>query len=69
MKIKIYNTILTEKPQKIWALSSNSTDKYEYLTGDEIQPSNQIQVVDKAKFAYFLLQNHLKNRQRFRQIV
>lgn len=47
MKIKIYYTILTEKPQKISALSSNSTDKYEYLTGDERQPSNQIQVVDE----------------------
>ena len=29
-------------------------DKYEYLTGEEILPSNQKQVTEKAKFAFFM---------------
>ena len=37
---------------KISALSFGKTDKYEYLTGEEILPSNQRQVIDQAKFAY-----------------
>ena len=35
----------------ISALSSSKTDKYEYLTGEEILPSNQGQIIE-AKFAY-----------------
>ena len=27
-------------------------DKYEYLTGEEILPSNQQQIIEKAKFTY-----------------
>ena len=37
---------------KISALSSNKTGKYEYLTGEEILPSNQKQITEKAKFTY-----------------
>ena len=37
---------------KISALSSGKIDKYEYLTGEEILPSNQQQIVQKAKFNY-----------------
>ena len=33
-------------------LSSSKIDKYEYLTGKEILPSNQQQIVEKAKFTY-----------------
>ena len=33
-------------------LSSSKIDKYEYLTGKEILPSNQQQIVKKAKFTY-----------------
>ena len=33
--------ILTEKQQKISALSSRKLDKYQYLTGEETLPSNQ----------------------------
>ena len=36
---------------KISALSSGKIDKYEYLTGKEILPSNQ-QIIGQAKFAY-----------------
>ena len=40
---------------KILALSSGKTDKYEYLTGEEILPSNQKQIIEQAKFTYYLL--------------
>ena len=37
---------------KISAWSSGKNDKYEYLTGKEILPSNQRQIIEQAKFAY-----------------
>ena len=37
---------------KISALSSGKIDKYEYLTAEEILPSNQQQIIDQAKFTY-----------------
>ena len=37
---------------KISALSSGKTDKYEYLTGEEILSSNQQQIIEQAKFTY-----------------
>ena len=37
---------------KISALSSGKIDKYEYLTGEEILPSNQKQIIEQAKFSY-----------------
>ena len=40
---------------KISALSSGKIDKYEYLTGEEILPSNQQQIIEQAKFTYSLL--------------
>ena len=33
-------------------MSSWKIDKYEYLTGREISPSNQRQIIEQAKFAY-----------------
>ena len=37
---------------KISALSSGKIDKYEYLTGEEILPSIQQQMIEQAKFIY-----------------
>ena len=37
---------------KISSLSSGKLDKYEYLTGEEILPSNQQQIIQQAKFNY-----------------
>ena len=34
----------------ISTLSSGKIDKYEYLTGEEILPSNQKQITEQAKF-------------------
>ena len=37
---------------KISALSSGKFNKHEYLTGEEILPSNKQQIIQQAKFAY-----------------
>ena len=37
---------------KISALSSGKIDKYEYLTGEEILPSSQSQIIEQAKITY-----------------
>ena len=34
------------------ALSSGKTHKYEYLTGEDILPSNQPRIIEQAKFTY-----------------
>ena len=43
---------INREAEKISALSSGKTDKYEYLTGEEISPSNQEQIIEQAKFTY-----------------
>ena len=43
---------INRETAKISALSSGKIDKYEYLTGEEILPSNQQQIIEQAKFAY-----------------
>ena len=43
---------LNREAAKISALSSDKIDKYEYLTGEEILPSNQQQIIQQAKFSY-----------------
>ena len=56
----IYDQIKSEKLQydinretaKISVLSSGKFDKYEYLTGEEILPSNKQQIIEQAKFTY-----------------
>ena len=56
----IDNKILDEKIQygikteaaKILALLSGKIDKYQYLTAEEILPSEQSRVIEKAKSTY-----------------
>ena len=49
---KLQYDIYRQAP-KISALSSGKIDKYENLTGDEILPSNQQQIIiEQAKFTY-----------------
>ena len=43
---------INRETAKISALSSGKIDKYEYLTGEEILPSNQQQIIEQAKFTY-----------------
>ena len=37
---------------KISALSYEQIDKYEYLTGEEILPSDQRRVIEQVRFVY-----------------
>ena len=37
---------------KISALSSGKIHNYEYLTGEDILPSNQQQIIEQARFTY-----------------
>ena len=43
---------INREAAKISALSSRKSDKYEYLTVKEILPSNQIQIIEQAEFAF-----------------
>ena len=51
LKMKDYNMTLIEAA-KTSVLSSGKIDKYEYLTGEKILPSNQQQIIQQAKFIY-----------------
>ena len=44
--------VINREAAKISALSSGKLDKYEYLTVEEIVPSNQQQIIQQAKFNY-----------------
>ena len=43
---------INREAAKISALSSGKIRKYEYLTGEDILPSNQQQKIEQAKFTY-----------------
>ena len=43
---------INSKAAEISAKSSGKLHKYEYLTDEEILPSNQQQIIDQAKFTY-----------------
>ena len=46
---------INREAAKRLALPSAKIDKYEYLTGEEILPSNEKQIIKQAKFTYSLL--------------
>ena len=46
---------INREAAKISALSSGKIHKYEYLTGEEILPSNQQQLIQQAEVSYSLL--------------
>ena len=43
---------------KISPLSSRKIDKYEYLRGEEVLPSNQRKIIEQAKFAFSIIINY-----------
>ena len=43
---------INREAAKISALSSGKIHKYEYLTGEDIFPSNQQQIIEQAKITY-----------------
>ena len=59
-KILDYN--INREAAKILALSYGKIDKYEYVTGEEILPSDQKRVIEQAKFTYSLLRKAFKEQ-------
>ena len=43
---------INREAAEVSALSSNKLNKYEHLTGEEILPSNQKQMIEQIKFTY-----------------
>ena len=43
---------INREAAKISALSSDKIHKYEYLTNEDILPSNKQQIIEQAKFTY-----------------
>ena len=43
---------INREAAKISALSSGKIHKYEYLTGEDILPSNQQQIIEQARFTF-----------------
>ena len=43
---------INREAAKISTLSSGKIHKYEYLTGEDILPSNQQQIIEQARFTY-----------------
>ena len=43
---------INREPAKISTLSSAKIRKYEYLSGEDILPSNQQQIIEQAKLTY-----------------
>ena len=46
---------INREAAKLSALSSGKIDMYEYLTSEEILPSNQKQIIEQNKFTYSTL--------------
>ena len=55
---------INREAAKISALSSNKIGKYEYLTGEEILPSNQKQITEQAKFIYSALGKEFEKKKK-----
>ena len=55
---------INREAAKISALSSGKLDKYEYLTGEEILPSNQQKIIQQAKFNYSPLGNAIEKQRK-----
>ena len=60
---------INREPAKILALSSGKIHKYEYLTGEDILPYNQQQMIEQAKLTYSPLSfwKRYKNNRRSRR--
>ena len=60
--MKNFKIILTEKQQKTSALSPGKIDKYEYLTGEEILPTDKSRIIEQDKSTCSLLGKALKKK-------
>ena len=43
---------INREPAEISVLLSGKIDKYRYLTGEKLLPSNQSRIIEQAKFTY-----------------
>ena len=59
---------INREAAKISALTSGKIDKYEYLTGEEILPSNQEQILNKISLLILLLEKLFKNKPKLLKI-
>ena len=50
--MKSYNIISIEKQRKCLLYHQVKLHKYEYITGEDILPSNQQQIIEQTKFTY-----------------
>ena len=57
IKDKKFQCHVNREFAEISALSSDKIYKQEYLTGQEIIPSNQKQIIEQTKFTYSPLEN------------
>ena len=55
---------MNREAAKISALSSSKIHKYEYLTGKEVLPSEQKQIIEQAKFTYSPLGNAFEKKKK-----
>ena len=62
LEMKNYSKILIEKWLNISAFLSGKIQKYEYLTGEDILPSNQQQIIEQKKFTYSPLEKAFKKQ-------
>ena len=53
---------INREAAKISALPSGKIHKYEYLTGEDILPSNQQQIIEQTKFNYSPLEKAFKKQ-------
>ena len=53
---------INREAAKISLLSSGKIRKYEYLTSEDILPSNQQQIIEQARFTYFPLGKAFKKQ-------
>ena len=53
---------INREAAKVSALSSSKIHKYDYLTGEDILPSNQQQILEQAYLIILLREKLLKNK-------
>ena len=62
IKDEILQYNINREAAKIAALFSGEIDKYEYLTGEEILPSDQSRIQNKVSLHILHWLKHLKNK-------
>ena len=52
LEMKNHSVILIERELKYQPYHQSKIHQYEYLTGEDILPSNQQQIIEQARFTY-----------------